>query len=285
MKPILVNYHTLDNLNNIFKERHNMRLLNEKKTTSNFINIMMVIIITLGIYLLYKRYINKQNNIRIKEKNIQQNNILYQKSIKNNYLNNHNNFSSINKDLLIRPQNVNLNNQSNLNNYSNNQPNFYLNKNDNQLNFRSNINDQPYYNNQINNHQININKIPQESTGINRNNRSDFMSYQPLEYLPNNNNFNYQSNFNNPINRPNFDLNKNDDNQLNFKNHINQPSYNYLSNNNQIYNINKIPQESMLINRNNRLDFMLYQPLEYLPQKSNDDYFSDHNLIKAYNDI
>ena len=57
MKPLLVSNHTINDLNMILKKN---KSLNEKYQTSLIVNLLLISIIIIGLFVLYKRY--KQNH-------------------------------------------------------------------------------------------------------------------------------------------------------------------------------------------------------------------------------
>ena len=61
MKPALVSYHTINDINNIIK---NNKTLNDRYKISIIINIFFLIILLIGLFILYKRYKNKDSELK-----------------------------------------------------------------------------------------------------------------------------------------------------------------------------------------------------------------------------
>ena len=66
MKPLLVSNHTINDLNMILNKN---KSLNEKYQTSLIVNLLLISIIIIGIFILYKRY-NQTNNNGVKKQSI-----------------------------------------------------------------------------------------------------------------------------------------------------------------------------------------------------------------------
>ena len=61
MKPALVSYHTINDINNKIK---NNKILKDRYRMSLIINVFLFIVMLIGLYILYRRYKNKDNSVK-----------------------------------------------------------------------------------------------------------------------------------------------------------------------------------------------------------------------------